>query len=436
MRAEVHAVFRFGESVVHVARAPLAAIRSRGARALSAPHLPALPDGLVAVDARGALTVLGEPLAIGARRVVALAPIDVELSHEDAGAPAGDVVLEPVPGASRPVLSQGLSLAFHGALLAALAVFAVAPDEAELRADRMELATRLDARLALGVADEDALGALAASQRDEAERHDEKISPPRPEGVAGRATSAPPHHQGSVRVGRALSGAAEPARADDAIAVARSFGMISLIDGLGATDPQHAFGTGLGAPPDTAFLGGGDDPWALDLAGSSGLGLRGIGEGGGGRGEGIGLGSLAARLGPDGSAFDQMDVRGVGLSSGHGTIGGSHRSRGGRCGCGGGAVVSGRLPADAIQRVVRQHFGEFRACWSPNQLAQTSVGGRVSVAFVIGLDGAVSSSAIVETSPGLPDGTRSCVARVFGGLSFPAPEGGIVRVTYPIVFEP
>ncbi|MFO0617427.1 MAG: hypothetical protein U0414_32825 [Polyangiaceae bacterium] len=33
-------------------------------------------------------------------------------------------------------------------------------------------------------------------------------------------------------------------------------------------------------------------------------------------------------------------------------------------------------------------------------------------------------------------GLRSCVANAFAGLSFPAADGGVVRVTYPIVFEP
>ena len=37
----------------------------------------------------------------------------------------------------------------------------------------------------------------------------------------------------------------------------------------------------------------------------------------------------------------------------------------------------------------------------------------------------------------LPDGNVvSCVTRAFYGLSFPQPEGGIVKVTYPIMFSP
>ena len=37
----------------------------------------------------------------------------------------------------------------------------------------------------------------------------------------------------------------------------------------------------------------------------------------------------------------------------------------------------------------------------------------------------------------IPDsGVISCVTQAFYGLSFPAPEGGTVRVTYPIVLTP
>ena len=37
----------------------------------------------------------------------------------------------------------------------------------------------------------------------------------------------------------------------------------------------------------------------------------------------------------------------------------------------------------------------------------------------------------------LPDqGVISCVVRGFGNLSFPQPEGGIVTVVYPIIFNP
>ena len=100
----------------------------------------------------------------------------------------------------------------------------------------------------------------------------------------------------------------------------------------------------------------------------------------------------------------------------------------------GAPMTSGRLPPEVIQRVVRQNFGRFRLCYENDLRAQPNLDGRVAVKFVIALDGSVGSTAVADTS--LPASTATCVARAFGGLSFPAPEGGIVTVTYPINFSP
>ena len=54
---------------------------------------------------------------------------------------------------------------------------------------------------------------------------------------------------------------------------------------------------------------------------------------------------------------------------------------------------------------------------------------------VIGRDGAVSSVSDGGSDIGNP-AVVSCVVRAFYGLSFPQPEGGIVTVTYPILFSP
>jgi hypothetical protein len=83
---------------------------------------------------------------------------------------------------------------------------------------------------------------------------------------------------------------------------------------------------------------------------------------------------------------------------------------------------------------VRQNFGRFRGCYETALRGNPSLQGRVSVSFSIGRDGSVGSA---SASGDLPDGgVMSCVAKQFYGLSFPAPEGGIVTVTYPIMFTP
>lgn len=133
------------------------------------------------------------------------------------------------------------------------------------------------------------------------------------------------------------------------------------------------------------------------------------------RGEGIGLGS-------------------IGFGSGQGRLGGRRTAKPPQLRMGA-VTVNGRLLPEVIQRIVRQSFGRFRLCYENGLRNNPTLGGRVTVHFVIGRDGSVSN--IGNGASDLPDsGVVSCVTRAFYGLSFPQPEGGIVSVSYPILFEP
>jgi hypothetical protein len=97
--------------------------------------------------------------------------------------------------------------------------------------------------------------------------------------------------------------------------------------------------------------------------------------------------------------------------------------------------VPGRLAPDVIQRVVRQSFNTFRACYEDGLRRDPKLRGLITVRFVIGSDGRVTN--VGNGGSDMPDGgVVSCVVRGFYGLSFPQPEGGIVTVTYPIMFSP
>ena len=96
---------------------------------------------------------------------------------------------------------------------------------------------------------------------------------------------------------------------------------------------------------------------------------------------------------------------------------------------------NGRLPPEVVQRIVRQNFGRFRHCYDQALTRNPNLQGRVAARFVIDRSGAVSS--VANGGSDLPDsGVVSCVLSAFYGLSFPAPEGGIVTVVYPIAFSP
>ena len=101
----------------------------------------------------------------------------------------------------------------------------------------------------------------------------------------------------------------------------------------------------------------------------------------------------------------------------------------------GSVTVKGRLPPEVVQRVVRQHFARLRSCYESAARTNPSLEGRVSVHFVIGAKGRVES--VGDGGSDLPDkGVVDCALAEFRTFSFPAPQGGTVDVTYPIVFGP
>lgn len=100
----------------------------------------------------------------------------------------------------------------------------------------------------------------------------------------------------------------------------------------------------------------------------------------------------------------------------------------------GATSVSGRLPPEVIQRIVRQNFGRFRLCYEDGLRNNPNLQGRVNTRFVINRDGRVSN---VAAGGDIPDSqVIACVSSAFRNLTFPKPDGGIVTVAYPIVFTP
>ncbi|MDF3067805.1 MAG: phosphopeptide-binding protein [Polyangiaceae bacterium] len=217
-----------------------------------------------------------------------------------------------------------------------------------------------------------------------------------------------------------------------ALREATEFGMIGLLNTGAAGDPNAPTApwgrdTSLGSDEISAR----GNMWGDEIGdafGAGGLGLSGIGEGGGGRGEGIGLGNIGT-LGHGAGVGT-----GQGFGAGHGRLGGSHQTKAPKVRMGA-TTVSGRLPPEVIQRIVRQNYGRFRMCYEQGLGRNPNLEGRVSARFVIGRDGAVSN--VSNGGSDLPDsGVVSCVISAFYGLSFPQPEGGIVTVVYPIMLAP
>lgn len=210
---------------------------------------------------------------------------------------------------------------------------------------------------------------------------------------------------------------------------ASTFGLINVLSGT--PGPQSDIGAQFASGLDAVDANGtmwGDDPG--DAFGPGGLGLTGIGEGGGYHGKTYGLG----RIGTVGPGFCRSgDCGDHGFGGGNGLLPRGHKARPPKMHSAA-QEMTGQLPPEVIQRIVRNNYGRFRACYEGALRNNPNLSGRVVVNFVIGRDGSVSS---VGGGGDLPDaGVVSCVASNFRGLTFPPPEHGIVTVSYPIVFTP
>ncbi len=191
-----------------------------------------------------------------------------------------------------------------------------------------------------------------------------------------------------------------------------------------AADPISARGNMWGAEVGDSF-------------GAGGLGLGGVGQGGGGRGEGIGLGNVGT-VGHGASSGTSTGSgagtgSGQGFGSGHGRIAAAHAVQVPQVRMGA-TQVSGRIPAEVIQRIVRQNFGRVRGCYEEGLRLRAGIQGRVTVRFAIQRDGSVGSSEV--TGSELPDAVGACIARSMLSLTFPSPDNGTVTVVYPFVLLP
>jgi FHA domain len=345
---------------------------------------------------------------------------------------AGRVVAGHFQVDTQGLLFTGLSLAVHAGLLAAMAFFMPplgATDEDGISADQQYLLQQY---------------LQAAAEKEQEEKQEEAVQDNNADNKEGGTGTRAKGEEGSMGNPNTKAtgnkyGVQGPADNADphiarqaALRDAAEFGMIGLLNSGAGGDPNAPtapWGRDDSLGNDAMSARG--NMWGADIGesfGAGGLGLSGIGEGGGGRGEGIGLGNIGTIGHGAGTGTGQ------GFGSGHGRLGGSHRTKPPQVRMGA-TQVSGRLPPEVIQRIVRQNFGRFRLCYENGLRNNPNLQGRVSVRFVIGRDGAVSQ--VSNGGSDLPDGgVVSCVVRAFYGLSFPQPEGGIVTVTYPIMLSP
>ncbi len=336
----------------------------------------------------------------------------------------------------------GLSFLGHAAIVASMAMFMpkIAADDADAAdRDQMMLMQKY-------------LSAAAERENEPVPQPQNGESGPQGGGSTGERHAGPEGVSGTTKTVSTSGRLAVKGNERDAalsrkqeIEQAKDFGMIELLGtlngGMGSNAPASPWGEEPRGNQDKNAKGLMFSS-TIDDAMGFGFGLSGDGEGGGGDGKGVGLdhvGTVGNGAGDPNGKFGIgkcTDPNGKceGFGIGHGPGGGGYKPK---------APImreavtttNGRLPAEVIQRVVRQNFGRFRMCYENGLRNNPGLSGRVVTTFVIDRNGAVSIAR--DGGSDLPDqAVVQCIVRSFGNLSFPSPDSGVATVTYPIILSP
>lgn len=96
--------------------------------------------------------------------------------------------------------------------------------------------------------------------------------------------------------------------------------------------------------------------------------------------------------------------------------------------------VSGAVPSESIERIVRLRYGHLRSCYDAALLRNPTLAGRASVRFLVREDGAIER--VTDAGSEIRDkGLLFCVVRAFQSLQFPESKSGTTTVVYPIRFD-
>jgi TonB family protein len=146
----------------------------------------------------------------------------------------------------------------------------------------------------------------------------------------------------------------------------------------------------------------------------------------------VGVGRLRTRgHGSDNGAGESVAT---GYGSGAGRLRIRLSSSGPICGCGGGGETSDLLSPVLIRRVVTNNLGQVRYCYQQALEHDAGPSGHVTVRWVIGSDGGVMSVRTVVNDTGVAS-FGDCVANAVRRWQFPAPNRGVVTVSYPFAFD-
>lgn len=158
-------------------------------------------------------------------------------------------------------------------------------------------------------------------------------------------------------------------------------------------------------------------------AGTYGMSTRGSGGGGGGDGEGVIHGTANVDMGGGGSENRKRTVKG--------TSGPKEKAVSVTTGT---PKVRGQLSKELIDKEVRRHRPQIGFCYNKELTRNPNLSGKVTLSWIISLDGSVKSAKVKSSSLGNST-AESCMVRALQNWRFPKPEGGVVEVEYPFVFD-
>jgi len=358
-----------------------------------------------------------------------------KLKFRIANVPAGSTTPRAgLASAERSVLSAfGISFAAAAALIGSFAFWMPAmglTDDEGLDNDRLVLMKQYLTASAMRELDQQQSNSDEAGSKDSAAGKPAEPAAGR-EGAMGKPNAPVKNHRAAVRGDNPEVQLSH----SQMVAAAKTFGMIELLGSL----PVSADGgspfirdPALGHDGFDAEGGMFGDPG--ESGGFGGLRLSGMDNGGGGHGVGVGIAGIGEGIGLPGLGHCTGANCGDGFGHGIGHKGGVHPVKAPSMRSAS-STVSGHLPPEVVQRIVRQNYGRFRQCYENGLRTNPNLTGRVTARFVISREGSVSN--VQNGGSDLPDsGVVSCVVSAFYGLSFPTPEAGIVTVSYPIMFSP
>ena len=96
--------------------------------------------------------------------------------------------------------------------------------------------------------------------------------------------------------------------------------------------------------------------------------------------------------------------------------------------------VIGVLDKKVISRVIKRHMNEIKYCYEKELVKSKNLKGKVVVAFTIGTTGTVASASI-KSSTINNSKVEKCMVQKIKRWKFPSPGGGIVKVSYPFIFN-